>query len=213
MLILSLILLFLSFILALPFPYKWPLGEMLFSVVHIPVRLAGGFHTVGVTVIVMLFIGLTLLVNSLTKFQGRIAFLALLIVLLAPGFLVSIFQKTFATGIYAVSYSGEESTCHFEMTDDQTLHGKCSLSFKNLNNEDTRFAVKFHESYLFDDDMPIVSLMNQGGPYEVVLKGKEYLRVEFETDIDVSDMESHIDSGEAWDVEIMISANGKSREL
>lgn len=210
---LSLAILFIPLILALPFPNRWPLGETIFSAVGIPVQFAGGFQMVGITIIVLLLVCLTLLVNSLEKYQNRIAFLAFLVVLLAPGFLVNVFQKNFATGIDAVSYSGEASTCRFEMADEKTLHGQCSLTFRNLGGESTRIAVEFLEWHISPDDMPMSSLMNEGGPYEVTLNGKEQLRVEFETDIDVSNMESHIESGETMGMEIKITSDGKSREL
>ena len=81
--------------------------------------------------------------KSENKHYGRVLFIAILVVVFAPMFIVSLFQKTFATGIYAVSYSSEESNCSFEMTGKKTLYGECELSFENHSNNDIQFTVEF----------------------------------------------------------------------
>lgn len=48
--------------------------------------------------------------------------------------------------------------------------------------------------------------------YEVQLKGKERKRVVVETDIDVSQMEKHIDGGESTYVSIIIKSGDITRK-
>jgi hypothetical protein len=55
--------------------------------------------------------------------------------------------------------------------------------------------------------------MNNDEPYVVNLRGNESKRVVIETDIDVSQMESHIESGSTGAVHILIKSGDKSREL
>ncbi|MGN8648129.1 hypothetical protein ACTNEO_18950 [Gracilibacillus sp. HCP3S3_G5_1] len=176
---------------------------------NIPVRFANGFHTVGIIALAFLIIGLFLLVKSLKKYHGRIGFLVLFMFIFAPAFIVSSFQKSFATGIYAISYSNEESECSFEMKSEETLHGECELSFINYSNHDVPFTVEFNE----DDDPPMVSLMNNNAPYKLTLGAKEAKRIRMETDIDVSDIQNHIEGGEAWGVGIIIKSKGDQRNL
>jgi len=55
--------------------------------------------------------------------------------------------------------------------------------------------------------------MNEGGPYMVNVKGQERTRVKIEANIDVSEMENYVESGEATGFNLMIKSNGKNRKL
>lgn len=213
MLYLSLIFLFTSMILNFPFPHKYPYGEAVITILNIPIWFANGFHTVGIATIFLLIIVLYFLLKLLKKNHGRILFIAILIALFLPVFALHLFQKTFATNIYAISYSSEESNSSFEMIRENTSHGECELLFKNYSNDKVEFNVEFYEELVFKDDLPFVSLINNNAPYKVTLEPKENKQVYIETDIDVSEMENHIDSGEARGVNIIISSNGKERNL
>lgn len=200
-------------VLNFPFPHKYPYGEAVFTILNIPIRFANGFHSVGIISLLLLIIGLYLLMKSVNKHYGRVVFIAILVVIFTPIFIISAYQKTFATGIYAVSHLSEESTCSFEMTGKRTLYGECQLSLKNHSNDDVQFTVEFYEEYAFKDDFPMISLMNVNAPYAVMLRGKENKHITIKANIDVSDMENHIDSGEAMGMTIIIKAKGKSRSL
>lgn len=213
MLYLSLILLLTTMALSLPFPHKSPYGEAVITVLNIPIRFGDGFHTVGITSLLLLILGLYFLVKSLNKYQGGIVVIAILIVTFVPTFAVNSFQKSFATGIYAVSYSSEETNCNFDMISEKTLHGDCELYFKNHSNNDVQFTVEFYEELAFKDDLPMVSLMNNDAPYKVMLGAKESKRIQIETDIDVSDMKNHIEGGEATGVNIILKSKGENRDL
>lgn len=209
----SIMLILISMALNFPFPHRYPLGETIFTNLHIPIRFANGFHTIGIISLFLLMITLFLLVKSLKKYYGRVLLIAFIIVIFIPLVIMTTYQSTLATGIYAVSYASEESNCYLEMTDPSTLHGECELTFQNHRNKDVEFTIEFYEELVFKDDLPMVSLMNYDAPYEVILKGKESRRIQFEKNIDVSNMEKSIESGEATEIQITITSNGKSRDL
>ncbi|MFE3577336.1 hypothetical protein [Lysinibacillus sp. NPDC059133] len=89
----------------------------------------------------------------------------------------------------------------------------CELPFENYSRTSNQFTIEFYERYPFEDDVRIVTLMNNDAPYEVKLRGKERKRVIIETDIDVSQMENHIDGGQANYVTIIIKSGEITRKL
>lgn len=200
-------------ILNLPFPHAAPYGEALLTIFNIPIRFADVFHTVGIIGLLILLLALILLANSLKKYQGRSVLLAILIVTLLPAFIVYLFQNTLATGIYAVTYSNEAADCEFEMTNRETLHGECTLDFENYSNSVVDFKFEFNEEKSFPDDLPMLSLMNEQGPYAVTIGPREGKTIFVEADIDVSAMENHIEGGNATGFNIIIKENGKVRKL
>jgi hypothetical protein len=139
--------------------------------------------------------------------------LALLLAVFLPHGIVIAYQKTLASGIYAISYERNQSSCSFEMINENTLYGSCNLPFENHSDQEVHFSVEFYEKYLFEDEKPMMSLMNDPGPYEVVLKGKERRTVQIEAEIDISEMKNYVTSGEALMVNIMMKSGGKSRKL
>lgn len=205
----SIILYLAVIILNLPFPNESPLGETLASKINIPVRSANGLHYFGISLFVLFILSLYFLSKSLEKYKTRFIVIAFLAVSFLPTYLASSIQKYFTTGIYAISYNHNESRCHFEMADDKTLHGECVLPFENYSSKPISFTIEFYDKY--EDEF--ITLMNVNAPYTVKLEGKESNRVKIEADIDVSKMKSHIDSGNANGVNIIIKSGGKSRKL
>ncbi|MGG3468665.1 hypothetical protein ABES02_14435 [Neobacillus pocheonensis] len=212
-LILALILLIVSLILNFPFPHEYRYGESLMSVFNIPITTVNGPSLVGIASFSVFIAGLFFLAKSLTKYQGRLVLLAILISTIAPTYFAELFQRTIATGIYAISYNHDESNCRFEMTNKTILHGECELPFENYSKDDDQFSIEFYEEYAFENDVPILSLMNNNAPYKVKLRGKESRRVKIETNINVSKMPHHIDSGEANGVNIIIKSGKNHRKL
>ena len=204
---------FISIALNFPFPHKNPYGEAGVSVLNIPVTSVNGFHYVGIASLLLLITSLYLLVKSLKKYHVRFVLIAIMVAVFAPLFVAGAFQKTIATGIYAISYQSDKSTCKFEMKNETTLHGVCELPFENYSRNNTQFNIEFYEHYLFEENVRMVSLMNNDAPYEVRLRGKERKRVIIETDIDVSQMENHIEGGQASFVTIIIKSGEKTRNL
>lgn len=199
--------------LSFPFPHKNPYGEAVVSAFNIPIKTVNGFHYIGVLSLLLLIVSLYLLVKSLKKYRVRSVMMAILVAVFAPLFLVNLFQKTIATGIYAISYESDKSVCTFEMKNEATLHGKCELPFENFSSKTTQFNIEFYERYPFEDNIQMESLMNNGAPYAVTLSGKERKRVIIDTDIDVSQMENHIEWGNARFVSIIIKSGDRTRKL
>ena len=204
---------FASMILNFPFPDVNPYGETIVSVFDIPVQSANGINYVGITSLLLLILSLYLLVKSLKKYHFRLVITAIMLAIFTPTFVASSFQKTFATGIYAISYELDDSKCSFEKTNETTLHGVCELPFKNYSKNDVQFTIEFYKRYSFEDEIPMVSLMNNNAPYRVKLGGNGTKRVIIETNIDISKMENQIDGGEATDVNIIIKSGRSSRKL
>lgn len=196
-----------------PFPNAYPFGEVILQKLNIPIKFGGGFHTVGITVLVLFIVSLYLLLHSICKHRVKVVLLYFLILGFTPWIIVSLFQSTVATGIYAISYEGENSFCEFDMKDEVTLYGKCELPLHNHDNKKVSFTVELQEELEFEDDMPMLSYMNEAPLKLVTLDAKEARTVILEQEIDVSDTDSHISGGEASHFPIIISDNEKQREL
>jgi hypothetical protein len=210
---LAIIFFFASIALNLPFPDKTLYGETVI-LLNIPVKTLNGLNYVGITSLLLLIVSLYFLVKSLNKYHARLVVIVIIFAIFFPSFLVTSFQKTFAKGIYAISYVSDRSNCSFKMINDTTLHGECELPLENYNKNDAQFNLEFYEIQQFEDDMKMVSLMNNNAPYKVRLKGKESKRVKIETNIDVTKIKNHIESGEVkGGVNIIIKSEGKSRKL
>lgn len=204
---------FISMALNFPFPHKNPYGEVVASALNIPIKSVNGFHYVGITSLLLLIVSLYFLGRSLKRYRVRWVLIAIIIAIFTPPFLTSAFQKTIATGIYAISYQSHDSICNFEMKNETTLHGVCELPFENYSRHSNQFTIEFYKHYPLEDDVRMVSLMNNDAPYEVRLRGKERKRVIIETDIDVSQMENHIEGGQASSVTIIIKSGERTRKL
>ena len=213
MLYLALILFIASLVLIFPFPHENPYGETVASVLNIPVQSVNGLQYVGIASLALLIASLYFLTKSVNKYHGRVVLLAIIIAMFVPSMIASSFQKTVATGIYAVSYERNWSNCRFVMIDETTLQGECELPFENHNRNDVQFTIEFYEKYYFEDDVQMVSLMNNNAPYEVKLKGNERKTVKIKSEIDVSNIENHIESGSSTGVNIIIKSGEKVRKL
>ncbi|MDN3018281.1 hypothetical protein PH210_19055 [Paenibacillus sp. BSR1-1] len=211
-LLLALFLLIASMVINFPFPHEKTFGGTM-SILNMPITTVNGISIVGITAFSLLIAGLFFLAKSLKKYQGRFIFLAIFLSVSTPHYFVELFQRTVASGIYAVSYDENESSCRFDMINKTILHGECDLPFENYSKNDVQFTIEFYEEYAFEDDVRMLSLMNNNAPYRVKLGGKEHRHVKIETNIDVSKMAHHIDSGEANGINIIIKSGKNSRKL
>jgi hypothetical protein len=198
-----------SMVLNFPFPDLNPYGETVVSVLNVPVKTVNGINYVGMASLFLLIVSLYFLWKSLGDYRKRSVVIAIILATFIPSFLAISFQKTLATGIYAIAYEHEKSHCRFEMTNKTTLHGVCTLPFENYSNADVKFSLEFNDQ----DDIQMESLMNNNAPYEVKLRGNKSEIIKIETNIDVSKMKNHIDGGEANGINIVIKSGGKSRKL
>ncbi|HZH60567.1 MAG TPA: hypothetical protein VEY70_13520 [Metabacillus sp.] len=213
LLFVSLILFVISIVLNLPFPHEHPYGESFVSILNIPIQTTNGLQIVGITSLLLLIASLFLLSKSLKKHKGRFVLLAIVLALFLPPFLADTYQKTLATGIYAISYEEETSECNFEMIADNTMQAICEFSFKNNSNNNVSFDIDFYETYPFEEDAKMISLLGMNAPYKVNMEAKESKQVKIETMIDVSNINNHVESGTASNVNIIIRAGEKVRKL
>ncbi|MFD2630415.1 hypothetical protein [Oceanobacillus kapialis] len=209
----AVILYVISIVLNFPFPHENPYGETISSIVNIPIETVNGLQVVGVITLVILISSLVLLAMSLNKYHVRSVLIAIVISMSLPMMLVTLYQNTLATGVYAISYDQENSHCEFEMVDESTLHGKCELPFENHRGSVNEFTVEFKESYATDRDVPMETLMNQNAPYEVKLDEHDQETITIEADIDVSNMENYIEDGFTRYVSIVIRSGDQIRKL
>ncbi|MFJ6413705.1 hypothetical protein ACIQLG_13040 [Terribacillus saccharophilus] len=206
MLWIALSLFIISTAISFPFPHAIPYGETIISVFNFPIRTVNGLNFMGVFSFALFIASLFFLTRSLKKYHKRAVLIAIILVVLLPQMLISSYQKTIATGIYAVFYDREASYCEFEMVGESTLGGECELSFENYSTDDLQYTLEFQES--------MVSLMNHNKvPYEVSIEGKEKKVVKIKTNIDVSNIENHVEGGSASDINIIIRSGDKIRKL
>ncbi|PAE16126.1 hypothetical protein CHH91_10860 [Virgibacillus sp. 7505] len=213
MLWVALFLFIVSIAISFPFPHRTPYGDTILSVLNFTIRTVNGLNFIVVFSLTLFIASLFFLTRSLKKFHKRAVLVAIILVVVLPQMIISTYQKTFAEGIDAVYYNVENSNCEFEMVDESTLSGECNLSFENYSSDDVQFTLEFHEDFHFEDDVPMVSLMNNKAPYEISLDRKEIKVVKIKTDIDVSNIENHVESGNAFGVNIIIKSGEKMRKL
>ncbi|MFS0562058.1 hypothetical protein AB1K91_15080 [Terribacillus sp. 179-K 1B1 HS] len=209
----SLILFIISTVMTIPFPHKNPLGETVVSVFNFPIRTVYGLHYIRIISFILFIASLFFLTRSLEKYHVRAVLFAIIIAVFLPSLIVESYQKTLATGVDAVYYDEKWSDCDFEMVGESTLSGECELPLENYSSDDVEFTVEFYEKYISEDDIPMVSLMNENAPHRIGLMAKERKLVKIKTRIDVSEMENHIEGGSASGVDIMIKAGEKMRKL
>ncbi|SEN55557.1 hypothetical protein SAMN05192533_11521 [Mesobacillus persicus] len=199
--------------LTFPFPDTYLSSRTLTSIFNIPITTMDGVNTIGVFGLLLLVASLLLLAKSLDKYRVRSVFVAMILFMLMPYLLISIYQQTIATGIYAVNYELDSSQCEFTRVDANTVNGVCEFSFTNNSRNAVEFGVEFYDDYWYEESVQTVSLMNTGAPYKVELAGKEKKRVTVETNIDVSEVENQFDQASSYQVNIKIHAENEERKL
>lgn len=212
-LILSIIFFFISIALNFPFPHEYPTGQEISVAFSFPIKTMDGVSYIGVTGLALFFLSLIFLVKSLEQYHKRMVFIAMLLVFFLPMELVHAYQNTLATGIYAIEYDRESSKCEFGTKDEKTSTATCQFTFENHSYNSVQFTIEFYEKYLFEDEMPMLSLLNDGRPYEVILQGKQRETVTIETEIELSDIGRNYLSGASSGVNLKIVDGEKVRKL
>lgn len=203
----------------MPFPHRYPFGEKILSNLHIPTRISlekealGGFHILAIILFIFLVAGLYFLAKSIKKHHVRIIISAFVAVSIIPNMLVNIYQTNFATGIYAVHYNNEGSTCSYEMTDEQKVYAECELQFGNYGHKEVDFEVVFDEEFVNAGEGLTESLMNADAPYDITLRANEWKTVKIRTDIDLSGTDVRLYNGEKTGMKATIRSADKERDL
>lgn len=208
----AIVLLLICMVLTVPFPDALN-TERGVSVFNVLVQTNNGYQKEGIFTVLLLIVSICLLVKAVKRHQMILGISAIICFIFVPSILVNVYQYTLATGIDAISYDVDKSDCRFNMVDDFTLKGTCRLPLQNLSSEDVTFNIEFYENYWYEDDVRMVSLMNESAPYEVTLRGKQKKWVRVETLIDVSQIENHIENGTVSGVHIIIEGGVQKRKL
>ncbi|WP_335871530.1 hypothetical protein [Bacillus sp. 2205SS5-2] len=203
----------LSMLFNFPFPHNHPFGEEILYLVNIPVTNSNGFQFIGILSFSFLVVGVFFLWHSFDKYKGRMTILALVLSLLLPTFLVYMFQRTIAPGIYAVSYQKDKSGCSFEKINESMIQAECDLFFENHSGKDVFFSIDFNEEYLYEENQQILELMNKIGTYSVRLEPNEFKVVNIESEIEIVNLEKIIYTGSARYIPLKIRSGKIVREL
>ncbi|RNA70183.1 hypothetical protein [Alteribacter keqinensis] len=184
----SLSLFFVVMALNFPFPHAtYQRGVHSAVVLGIPVSTTDGIMWLGWLYITMIAAAVVLLVKALDKYKLRLSLLSLLLVNALPIATASAYERTIASGVYAVSYESGESVCEFNRTGNEPMKVECELMFTNHSNEAVFFTLSFMERYSgYKEFNEVLSLLNENGPYEVSLRGSERKVVSISKEMNVS---------------------------
>jgi len=207
----SIILFVVYIILSFPFLYEnFPQANAL--VLVIPFISSGRPNFLGIIALILLAASLILISIALKKYQGRIVLAAIILAALVPQLLAVSYQKTFATGIYAISYEQEDSGCDITRTDEQTVLADCELILVNHGKDEVELSVAFYDN-VNRGEHSVIDIVNYDAPYDVRLLGNERKTVTINTKVDLSKSENPIKGGSMEMMNIIIRSNGGERKL
>ncbi|MBM7097595.1 hypothetical protein JSY36_17820 [Bacillus sp. H-16] len=187
-LITSLSLFFVVMALNFPFPHAtYQSGVHSMVVLGIPVSTADGIMWFGWLYVAMIVAAVVFLVKALDKYKLRLALLSLLLVNVMPIATASAFERTVASGVYAVSYDSSASVCEFNRSGNERMKAECELTFTNHSDEAVFFTLSFMERYSgYKEFNEILSLLNEYGPFEASLDGSERKVVSISAEVESS---------------------------
>ena len=195
-----------------PFPHAVPFGTSSIWIMNIPIRNTDGYNLVGVFLLIVLCIGVCFLATSLEKYRVRLVFLALILYSLLPLFAINVYQHTFASGIYAIAYDLESSECNYEQRDDKRMEVNCHFPFENSSDDEVKFYIRFLNEGFFDEPNRMIPLLNEEGPYEVILQGHETKVVRIQSELDIPRLNGFY-GGSSYQIHIEIFQGNKLRHL
>ena len=194
-----------------PFPYN-AMIEARSTFMSFPIRNQNGFILLGIIGSVLFIIAMILLVISLKKYHFRTVVIVVISYVILPNLLITMYQETFASGIMAVSYDGN-GKCNFENVREELLSGECSLVLHNRSNESVSFELEFLDSYFFEDEVRMDSLMNLAGPYSITIEANRKKSIHLKELLDVSDVPKHIEGGTSFNIHFKIIDDETTRSL
>ena len=209
-LISAVVLLAICMFLFFPYPNNPLLGATVVFM-SFPIQNGDGFVWQGILATSIFLVAMALLIYGLKKFYVVAAVLVLFLYALLPGFLITAYQETFASGIGAISYD-ENGKCAFDTLDDNVrMKGDCELTLKNHSNKPVSFELEFIDTGFGQEDTKMVSLLNIAGPYMITIEGNHTEFIELNEILDVSDVTDHIYSGSTSDVHFKLIEKKKER--
>lgn len=208
-LISSVILLAISMALYFPYPNNPLIGaDVVFM--SFPIHTAEGLVLKGIFASIIFLAGMACLLYALKKFYVVLAILVLFVYALLPGYLITSYQQTLASGIGAISYDGD-GRCAFDTLEDARMTGECDLTLKNHSKEPVSFELEFLDSIKSTNDARMESLLNIEGPYVITVDGKSEEFIRLDEVLDVSDVPHHFYSGTSTGIHFKLIDGEKER--
>ncbi|MBP1947535.1 hypothetical protein [Virgibacillus litoralis] len=208
---LALFLFLVYIIMSIPFLYEsYPEANLFLW--GIPMTSWNVINYVGIIALTLLVVSLYLISKSLNKYQGRILLIAILLSAIFPQFLANTYQKTIASGGYAISYEQELSECEITKTNNRTLLGECEIILMNHSNGEVELSMEFIDKYN-KDEHSLIEIVNNDAPYELILQGNERKRLEIRTNVNISKLENPVNGGSMTSMNIIIKSDGVERKL
>lgn len=209
-LISAVVLLAICMFLFFPYPNN-PLIGTTVTFMSFPIQNGDGFVWKGIVASSIFLIAMALLIYGLKKFYVVAAVLVLILYALLPDYLVTAYQKTFASGIDAISYD-QNGECTFDTLEyNARMKGECELTLKNHSHQPVSFELEFMDTGFGQEEMKMESLMNIAGPYKLTIEGNQTEFIELNEVLDVSDVADHIYSGSTSDVHFKLIEKKKER--
>ncbi|MEK4565047.1 hypothetical protein MKX54_10285 [Alkalihalobacillus sp. FSL R5-0424] len=94
---------------------------------------------------ILFILAIVLFVRSLSNHRAVLTVLMVIVVGWLPMKAVELYQYTLATGVDAVSYNDEESTCTYDGRD--TI---CEVELKNHSSDEVNFQLNIYDNYQTD---------------------------------------------------------------
>ena len=158
-----------------------------------PIRNQDGYIWLGVIGAILFIIAMVLLMISITKFRIRTFLIAVIVYAFLPHILITMYQETLASGIYAISYDNN-GTCDFYGVGEDLLTGECNFVLHNRSNQDVTFEVEFLDSS-YMEEIRMESLMNVAGPYIITIEANRKKSINLIELLNVKDVSNHIQGG------------------
>ncbi|MGD6994342.1 hypothetical protein [Sutcliffiella horikoshii] len=203
----SVSLIVIAMIMSFPFRLNSSYGPERTSVLSIPTRTVEGPVYVGMLTVSILLLGLVFLILALKKYKARAVILTVLLFVFGPLKIAEAYQSTFATGLDAISYDKENSTCTYEAKDETTMTARCELYLQNHSKEDVSFKLTFYEEEWFNGPQ----YMNNAGPFKVTVPSNNENSIIVKRELKLEKEQPF--SGSNSHFNVILEAEGKKRIL
>ncbi|MEN0643636.1 hypothetical protein MKY91_10810 [Alkalicoccobacillus gibsonii] len=91
---------------------------------------------------ILFILAIVLFIRSLSNHRAVLTVLMIIVVGWLPMKVVNLYQYTLATGVDAVSYNDEESTCTYDGRDTM-----CEVELKNHSSDEVNFQLNIYDNY------------------------------------------------------------------
>lgn len=177
-----------------------------------PITNKDGFIMLGLIGAVLYITAIILLIVGLKKYHFRTILLVIIVYAIFPKLLITIYQETLASGIYAISYD-ENGYCNFESLDQGFMNGDCHFIIHNRSNTPVSFELEFVDVTIWNDDVRMESLMNVNGPYHMMVEANRKKSIELNEILDVYDIPNRIEGGSTSGIHFQLIDGENARVL